>query len=76
MMSTLSSSHQPTIVRPELRGDSEDAPTQLLEMVEKRHLTARGHIGVRRRPLGPEALLILPREIGLGGARIDRDHPE
>ena len=62
----------------------QNAPAQFLEVIEKRHLTARGRrrrggrhcrgYGQRVGLLGPEALLILPREIGLGGARIPRDH--
>src|SRR5438876_5114013 len=44
-------------------------------MVEKRNLTARRHRWGTARRLRLETLLIWPREIGLGRARIRRDHP-
>src|SRR6267378_1950862 len=76
MMSTLSSSHQPTIVPTRIARRLQRMRQRSSSRWSRNGISPRGVIvGGTARRLRPETLLILPREIGLGRARIARDHP-
>src|SRR6266446_5368112 len=76
MMSTLSSSHQPTIVPTRIATRLQRMRQRSSSRWSRNGISPRGVIvGGTARRLRSETLLILPREIGLGRARIARNHP-
>src|SRR6266545_8261489 len=76
MMSILSSNHQPTIVPTRIASRLQRMRQRSSSRWSRNGISPRGVIvGGTARRLRLETLLILPREIGLGRARIPRDHP-
>src|SRR5881628_306747 len=76
MISILSSSHQPTTVPTRIATRLHRMRQRSSSRWSRNGISPRGVIvGGTARRLRSETLLILPREIGLGRARIARDHP-
>src|SRR6058998_1736730 len=76
MISILSSSHQPTTVTTRIATRLHRMRQRSSSRWSRNGISPRGVIvGGTARRLRSETLLILPREIGLGRARIARDHP-
>src|SRR6267378_3438379 len=76
MMSILSRRNQPAIVQTTIATRLQRIRQRSSSRWSRNGISPRGVIvGGTARRLRPETLLILPREIGLGRARITRDHP-
>src|SRR6267143_4807406 len=76
MRSILSRRNQPTIVPTTIATRLQRMRQRSSSRWSRNGISPRGVIvGGTARGLRPETLLILPREIGLGRARITRDHP-
>src|SRR6266511_5053359 len=76
MMSILSRRTQPTIVPTRIASRLQRMRQRSSSRWSRNGISPRGVIvGGTARKLRLETLLILPREIGLGRARIPRDHP-